>query len=306
MPPLGLFFEDHAAAAAKQLKAANPALTVLYYNNVNQCLPYYRAAQNASAYEVVAGCEDTGDHMCPSVRTRCWDQTSARTRAAWVAAFADTLARAPALDGVYADTGRADALPGQRAGALATLAAMQAAAAPARKLVGFHLDDADSAPAGALALAQTYTFAAPGAGRAALAWLASNEARGRVALAHAQTTLHTAEQNYSLSVFLLGAYNASFYAFSSIKKGPNNAVDFCTRGPGDAAPAFPTWCAGQGWSPDYERALGAPDGPAVPTGGARCEARRTFGGGATAVVAELDGAACSIAWADGAKTVCGA
>ena len=137
-PPAGLFFEDHAALAASQLKAVNPAVAVLYYQNSDQTLPYYRAAQEAAAYDVIAGCEEDGDHMCPDVRTRCWNQSSARTRAHWLASFAATLAAAPALDGVYVDTGGRDRDPAQHAGALETLAALQAAFPS--KLVGFHVD----------------------------------------------------------------------------------------------------------------------------------------------------------------------
>jgi hypothetical protein len=58
-----------------------------------------------------------------------------------------------------------------------------------------------------------------------------------------------------------------------------------------------------GFSPDYERPLGAPAGPAAPTGGARGEVARSFASG-TRVTVELKGSRCLIAWSDGAETVC--
>lgn len=159
-----------------------------------------------------------------------------------------------------------------------------------------------------------YTIAEPNAtkakkgggldGAAAVAWLDANHAAGVLSLSHMGATLYDANQNYSLAVFLAGANELSYYAFSSSYKDPATPswLDCSPQG-APTWPAFPTWCAGMGWSPDYSRPLGAPDGPAAKTGGARGEVARGFASG-TRVTVELEGSRCLIAWADGASTVC--
>ena len=297
VPPRGLFIEDHFASAAAQLKQADPGVTVLFYLNADAVLPFYRISQNVTS-NPIPGCEDNGDHMLPMVKTWAWDHSSGPTRAMWLAGFADTLASAPALDGCYVDTGKCSG--GGDAAVLETLAEMQAAAG-ADKIVGFHLDA--PAPAG-IALAQTYTFAAPGRGLEALAWLDSNAAAGKISLAHAQTSYGTAALNYSLAVFLVGAYNMSFFAFSAGPQPGRGAEEFCNPHSDGGPPVYPTWCAGQGYIADFDRALGEPLAPAAPTGGGTSEVRRAFASG-TVVTVELVGSACEIAWSDGAKTSCG-
>ena len=69
-------------------------------------------------------------------------------------------------------------------------------------------------------------------------------------------------------------------------------------------PAFPTWCAGQGYSPDFARPLGPPESAAAtPTGRGAGEVTRRFASG-TAVTVALNGSTCVIEWADGFRTVC--
>ena len=92
------------------------------------------------------------------------------------------------------------------------------------------------------------------------------------------------------------------FAFSSANK-TEDAWRQCWDGGSPTFPIFPTWCSGQGWSADFARPLGAPPGPAVPTGGKKGEVTRTFASG-TKVTIEAKGAACSIAWADGHTTTC--
>ena len=290
-PPTGVI-EDHFAAAARQLKALDPATLVLFYQNANALLPYYRWAANVTSNP--SRCTSSGAHMMQCVPvTWAWNHSSPTTLPIWQAGLA---AAAPELDGMYVDTaGCRD--PAE----LQTLASLQKAFPS--KIIGFHDFNVGAAcggnASGALRLSQTYTFGEGGA--ADVAWVAGNERLGVTSLCHAQTTAGTALQNYSLALFLAAAGNFSMYAFSSFNSSGGGAPwEFCNpRSP--TAPAFPTWCAGQGWSADFEKPLGAPRGPAAPTGGKKGQVAREFASG-TRVTVDVGGSFAEIAWADGSFT----
>ena len=154
-------------------------------------------------------------------------------------------------------------------------------------------------------------------GARAVEWMAANGAAGVLSLAHIGDVAYGSNYNYSLAVFLAGANNHSYFAFSSTYKktpdfdqrwtdcsdtySPKNHTPVPGTPPG--WPRFPTWCARQGYSPDYDRPLGAPTGPAAPTGKGKMQVMRKFASGTTVRV-DLLGASCIIRWADGAYTVC--
>jgi len=330
--PRGGFIEDAFRYTAAALKARNASLTVLYYQQITGALPYYRASQALNAnptWKLDANCATTdavGDvggtfvgDILPNYETYAWDHTRAGVTANFVANFVNMTAGDSPLDGTYIDTAACYSGAGQTAASIATVAAMQAAVPG--KIVGFHTDSS-LAGANGFSAAMDYTFAVPAkkastssstaaaaaapgkdtSGKAAVAWLDANFAAGVTSFAHIGDVAGGADMIYSLAVFLAGANNNSYFAFSSAEKTAP-AWEQCWDGGSPTAPVFPTWCSGQGWSPDFARPLGEPRGKAKPTGGGKDEVTRAFASG-TSVTVELSGVACTIAWADGAQTVC--
>ena len=115
--------------------------------------------------------------------------------------------------------------------------------------------------------AMDYTFAQPNAsasgkkkgglsGADAVAWLAGNAAAGVLSLAHMGATLFDANQNYSLAVFLAGANELSYYAFSSNYKDPATPswLDCSPQG-APTWPVFPTCVRGAVLTPPWLRPL---------------------------------------------------
>ena len=109
------------------------------------------------------------------------------------------------------------------------------------KLVAFHCTDASPALSGhelGVAAGMDYTLAvpttpaaagngdepapghAPQTGAKAVAWMAANGEAEVLSLAHIGATLFSAKYNYSLAVFLAGANERSYFAFSSTCAGP--------------------------------------------------------------------------------------
>jgi hypothetical protein len=185
------------------------------------------------------------------------------------------------------------------------------------KIVGFHTDSSLKGANG-FSAAMDYTFAVPAkkraagpvkkpskdtSGQAGLDWLNANAAAGVISFAHIGDVDQGADMKYSLAVFLAGAYNRSFFAFSSADK-MEPSWEECWDGDAPTWPISPSWCSGQGGSADFARPLGAPLGPATSTGGAAAEVTRTFASGTTLTV-QLLGKTCTIAWADGHTTTCG-
>ena len=326
--PRGGFIEDAFRYTAAALKAANRSVTVLYYQQITGALPYYRASQALNAHptwKLDANCAPTtteegrdasvsvGD-ILPNYLTYAWDHTRAGVTDNFVANFVNMTAGASPLDGTFIDTaGCYDSGAGQAAASIATVAAMQAAVPG--KIVGFHTASS-LAGANGFSAAMDYTFAVPAkkaagpggkpgkdtSGKAAVAWLDANFAAGVTSFAHIGDVAGGADMVYALAVFLAGANNNSYFAFSSAEKTAP-AWEQCWDGGSPTAPVFPTWCSGQGWSPDFARPLGEPRGAATPTGGGKDEVTRAFASGTTVTV-ELSGVTCTIAWADGATTSC--
>lgn len=323
--PPSLPFEDAAAAAAAQLKSLNSSVVVLYYINANTALPWYRLAaplaadahpewrlSNASCRGAKYGFGAGGDNMAPYASFN-FDLSVPELRAWFVSSFTNTTAAFPALDGIFADQNACTAAPEQWAGALETLRAMQAARADL--IVGF--DETGGEPSGnaGFRAAMNYALTAPtpkgttpakNSGAEAVRWLQANGNAGVISMAHdGAAAAGDGLYNYSLSVFLAGMHDTtpSYFAFCSVRRDAPIWED-CSDGGQPEAPAFPTWCAGQGASADFARPLGAPLGPAVATGGPRGEVARDFASG-TRVTVELVGDACEIRWGDGHSTICG-
>lgn len=318
--PRGGFIEDAFLYTAAALKARNKSVTVLYYQQITGALPYYRASQALNAHptwKLDSNCAPTegGDSggtslgdILPNYVTFAWDHTRAGVTSNFVANFVNMTAGASPLDGTFIDTAACYSGAGQTAASIATVAAMQAAVPG--KIVGFHTESL-LAGANGFSASMDYTFAVPAkkaapgkdtSGKAAVAWLDANYAAGVTSFAHIGDIAGGADMTYSLAVFLAGVNNNSFFAFSSAEKTAP-AWEQCWDGGSPTAPVFPTWCSGQGWTPDFARPLGEPRGAAAPTGGGKDEVTRAFASGTTVTV-ELSGTTCTIAWADGAQTVC--
>lgn len=319
--PPGGFIEDAFVYTAAALKQRNASLTVLYYQQVTGALPFYRASQPLNGHAnwaLDANCQPTaagaaaaapvGD-ILPNYATFAYDHTASGVTDNFVANFLNMTGPDSPLDGVFLDTASCYSAGTQAAASIATVAAMQAAVP--NKIVGFHTSSSLSGSNG-FSAAMDYTFAVPGGkkgapgkdtgGKAAVAWLDANYAARVISLAHIGDVAGGADQVYSLAVFLAGANNMSYFAFSSAEKTAP-AWQQCWDGGSPTYPVFPTWCSGQGYSADFSRPLGAPTGPAMPTGNGKDEVTRNFASG-THVTVELSGAACSISWADGATTTC--
>jgi hypothetical protein len=329
LPPGG-YIEDAFSAAAAALKALNSSITILYYQQITGALPYYRASQPLNSnmhWALDANCNPVGagasraisraislDDILPNYVTYAYDHLQPGVTENFVAAFVNMTSTA-AFDGTFIDTASCYSAPGQADASLATVQAMQTARPD--KIVGFHTDSSLKGANG-FSAAMDYTFAVPAkkraagpvkkpskdtSGQAGLDWLNANAAAGVISFAHIGDVDQGADMKYSLAVFLAGAYNRSFFAFSSADK-MEPSWEECWDGDAPTWPISPSWCSGQGGSADFARPLGAPLGPATSTGGAAAEVTRTFASGTTLTV-QLLGKTCTIAWADGHTTTCG-
>ena len=237
---------------------------------------------------------------------------------AWFVESSLNATRGSQLDGTFFDTGGCFGLPEQEAATVAMVRALQAA--DTSLIAGLHSGSESGYTD--IGLLYTYTLAkpakvkaaAPGipgkdtSGRAAFDWMQTNTKAGVLSMCHMGDVAFSASVNYSLAVFLAGATPLTYFGFSSDTKGTNDAPWVaCSAGGSDAWPVFPTWCSGMGYTREYDLALGAPDGPAVPSRGKKTvdEVTRTFGGKAVTVVVDLQGDTCLISWADGSTTECG-
>eukprot|EP01063_Lacrimia_lanifica_P039904 TRINITY_DN88_c0_g1_i1.p1 TRINITY_DN88_c0_g1~~TRINITY_DN88_c0_g1_i1.p1 ORF type:complete len:426 (+),score=100.19 TRINITY_DN88_c0_g1_i1:91-1368(+) len=308
------YFEDMASAAAADIKKHNTSTLVLYYQNGNGALPWFRTSHGAEKPEFQdascppGGHPHYGDNMVPNWDHYNWNHSAPGVAAHFVKALRQTAGGKRPLDGTFVDTNNCIKDPARYEALVDTARAMQAAAP--ELLVGVHRDGTSGAAFPGIGAAMSYTLAVPHRGQSGFDWLDANRELGVVSLAHIGSTLYDTRYNYSLAIFLAGAYEGSYFAFSSQFPGtPPEYLD-CdpTAGAGHPPqhapwPALPTWCAGQGYSPDYARPLGPPLAPAAPTGRRSGEVVRRFTSGTNVTVA-LDGLTCIIEWADGESTVC--
>ena len=274
--------ELHMRATAAAIKARNASTVVLMYNQATGALPFYASSRPlaqaahpewrlpaSSCGKLGAAASGAaaplGADMLPNYAAYVWDHTKAGVTQAFVDGLLNATGDGSAIDGVYYDTATCYDAPGQAAATLATLQALQAAAPD--KIVGFHTGcDLFGASLGTGA-AMDYTFAQPNAsasgkkkgglsGADAVAWLAGNAAAGVLSLAHMGATLFDANQNYSLAVFLAGANELSYYAFSSNYKDPATPswLDCSPQG-APTWPVFPTCVRGVAQTPPRLRPL---------------------------------------------------
>jgi len=327
------YLEAAAEDAAKAIRDVNDATIVLFYQNGDAALPFYRQTQritNTSYRAKDCVVTTTGDGTLPHYGAWKWDETNAIVQNYLTEQFLQTVtAPGSKLDGTFIDTAGASCLhePAQHAGLLETARMMQASAP--NKIVALH-SMAYSDFTG-IAASMEYTLSTPaghgsksGSGARGVGWMQANEANGVISLCHIGATLYDANYNYSLATFLIGLNNQSYFAFSDTYKkvpslfaqrwtdcSPNFTSPLAPGGVPAASnlrypwPAFPTWCSGQGFSPDYFRPLGAPRSASggVATGRGNGEVTRSFASGTNVSIA-LTGETCVIEWADGFRTVC--
>jgi hypothetical protein len=300
------FIEDHYLALAAEIKALNSSTTVLYYNNVDAALPYFRMAR--PLYEdhpdwALKGAVSSGGHMFPNVSGLKFNQSVPAVRALWAEHYANMTRTGSPLDGIFIDVAGSS---NKRANTTALFGSMQRQ--NPETIVGHVTSLATSAP---YRLKQTYTFAATHGEISALAECSAQ--KGAICEAHYQPSFgsfggephkNPSGWNATLAAFLIGAGEGSYLAFST--KTPQTGEYFC-EGP------YPTWASGMGWSDDYTRPLGPPDGPATrrSTADGGLVYSRSFGANATRVSLQLarggEGVIrCEISWADGHLTRCSA
>eukprot|EP00935_MAST-01C_sp_MAST-1C-sp1_P000269 g269.t1 len=290
------YIEDHYLAAAKQIKQANSSTTVLYYNNQDSALPYYRMAR--PLYEdhpewAAQGCHGGGGHMFPNLTDKCYNLSVPEVQSSWRTHFANMTKAGSPLDGMFVDVEQGNH------GKFVTSFFGSLQAANPGKIVGHVADLSSDVP---YRLKQTYKFGADHDNIDALQRCARTG--DTICEAHMQFEFDGSQQpgsavnlipltfNATLAAFLVAAGEYSYFSFST--KTKQLGAGFC-GGP------TPTWCYGMGWSDDFLRPLGGPpDGPANRSGDTYT---RTFGGGKTKVMLEI-GQACRIDWVDGHATVC--
>ncbi len=292
------FIEDHMLALAAQIKAVNRSTAVLYYNNVDAALPFFRLARplfEGHSDWALQGKVSHGGHMFPNVSGLVYDQSIPEVRDLWMQHFANMTKPSSALDGIFIDVG---GTINNVTTTEALFGAMQRANPD--KIVGHVTGLASRVP---YKLKQTYTFAASEAEIRDL--IACSSEDGTLCEAHYQPSFESFEGkphdnptgwNATLAAFLIGANEGSYFGFST--KTPQLGEYFC-GGP------YPTWATGMGWSEDYTRPLGPPDGPAHRS--ADGVYTRSFGSNATRVMLQVKnkgGALCDISWGDGHRTTC--
>lgn len=232
--------------------------------------------------------------MFPKVSGLVFNQSVPGVRELWLTHYANMTKPSSPLDGIFIDVAN-----GHNAGTQSLFAALQQSN-PA-KIVGHVTKLGAKVP---YKLKQTYTFAASHDEINALMECSSQE--GAICEAHYQPSFSSFEGkphdnpigwNATLAAFLIGANEGSYFGFST--KTPQVGEYFC-GGP------YPTWATGMGWSEDYARPLGTPDGPATLSD--EGVYTRSFGGNATRVTLQLQGGQagvmCEIRWADGHLTTC--
>jgi hypothetical protein len=299
------FIEDHFLAAAAQIKQTNSSTTVLYYNNQDSALQYYRLFR--PLYEdhpewAIKGCSGGGGHMFPNLTDKCSNLALPEVQALWLTHFANMTKEGSPLDGMFVDVGG-----NKNKNTTSFFGSLQAANKD--KIIGHVGGLEEEVP---YRLKQTYTFESTDANIQKLEKCSSGG--DTICEAHMQFAFDSKEPpssavnliplkfNASLAAFLIGAGEYSYFAFST---------KTVALGPGFCGGPAPTWCYGMGWSEDFLRPLGgAPDGPANRSalrrygGNTGHEYTRTFGGGQTKVVLDTSTQTCRIDWADGHSTVC--
>ena len=100
------FVEDHMLALAAQIKAVNSSTTVLYYNNVDAALPFYRMAR--PLYErhpdwALRGVVTDGGHMFPNVSGLKFNQSVPAVHDLWMQHYANMTRPSSPLDGIFVD-----------------------------------------------------------------------------------------------------------------------------------------------------------------------------------------------------------
>ena len=149
------FIEDHMLALAAQIKAMNSSTTVLYYNNVDAALPFFRMARPLFECHpdwALKGEVSHGGHMFPKVSGLMFNQSVPEVRELWLTHYANMTKPSSPLDGIFIDVagGKND-----KATTSALFAALQRSN-PA-KIVGHVTNLGAQVP---YKLKQTYTFAA--------------------------------------------------------------------------------------------------------------------------------------------------
>ena len=176
------FIEDHMLALAAQIKAENSSTTVLYYNNVDAALPFFRVARplyGTHADWARQGEVSHGGHMFPNISGLNYNQSVAGVRDLWMQHYANMTKPSSPLDGIFIDVG------GNRnsdATTRALFGAMQRSN-PA-KIVGHGSSTLNLSASVPYKLKMTYTFGASEAEIRAL--IACSSQPGAICEAHYQ------------------------------------------------------------------------------------------------------------------------
>jgi hypothetical protein len=102
------FIEDHMLAAAAQLKAVNSSVTVLYYNNQDAALPYYRQSRPLYGTHPEWALKnhpshDEGGHMFPNLTGVDYNLSIPEVQQLWKSHFSNMTKPGSPLDGIFID-----------------------------------------------------------------------------------------------------------------------------------------------------------------------------------------------------------
>ena len=293
--------EDYFVSASNELKAVNPNVTVLFYVSSVKGEAYYRwcseGFQEHPSWRVVNEnndvCTSDAGHMLPQCRVYLWDQRQTAVQNYWASLCANLTNRSDSsLDGCSIDTASTCLVSEKETTRFET--GRENAVSLAQELAGVNyiVGAVNAAAKDKVQLGHMYTFSAS---KKSLDWLNEMKEANMIAEAHAQTAVGGKRDhvNASLAAFLIGAYEKSYFAFSTSPGAGYHP--FCDG-------TAPTWCYGMGWIDEFSKPLGKPLSDAVVSrGGMHYE--RKFASG-TNVTLDLEENSCEILWADGSATIC--
>ena len=293
--------EDYFVSGSNELKALNPNVTVLFYSNSVAGLSYYRwcseGFQEHPTWRLMNEnnklCASDGGHMLPQYHGFVWDQRQAEVQNYWASLCANLTNRSDSsLDGCSIDVASNCLTSRDERTKFET--GRENAVSLAQKLAGedYIVGAVSASPALKVQLSQVYKFSAS---KKSLDWLNEMKEANMIAEAHAQTAVGVKGDhvNASLAAFLIGAYEKSYFAFST---NPGAGYHpFCDG-------TDPTWCYGMGWIDEFSKPLGKPLSDAVVSRGGMYYERKFASG--TNVTLDLEENSCEILWADGSATIC--
>ena len=105
------YIDGHYIAAAAELKRLNRSTTILYYQNMDAALPFFRYSSNIAMHPKwrVSGRGSTGGSMFPNLTTYIWDHSNDEVQRTFLSTFLNLTDAGSPLDGTFVDTAEGEA-----------------------------------------------------------------------------------------------------------------------------------------------------------------------------------------------------